>query len=107
LAATIICTSGKHFFLFLLQKISLKICYPYIFCVCQITDDKLWLTQKASSLAAAREINGSTKNPSSSFNEAETDAVTPEPTRKSHRAVPQTEKAKNCNKSRKKRLMLI
>jgi hypothetical protein len=107
LAATIICTSGKHFFLFLLQKISLKICYPYIFCVCQITDDKLSLTQKASSLAAAREINGSTKNPSSSFNEAETDAVTPEPTRKSHRAVPQTEKAKNCNKSRKKRLMLI
>ncbi|EFX72421.1 hypothetical protein DAPPUDRAFT_110786 [Daphnia pulex] len=46
------------------------------------SDDKLWLTQKASSLAAAREINGSTKNPSSSFDEAETDAVTPEPTKK-------------------------
>ncbi len=75
----------------------------YILCVRQITDDKLWLTQKASSLAAAREINGSTKNPSSSFDEAETDAVTPEPTRKSHRAVAQTEKAKQLQQDKKEK----
>ncbi len=73
-------------------------------CTSNYTDDKLWLTQKASSLAAAREINaGSTKNPSSSFDEAETDAVTPEPTRKSHRAVAQTEKAKQLQQDKKEK----
>jgi hypothetical protein len=82
--------------------------FPYAiyiyFCVRQISDDKLWLTQQASSLAAAREINaGSTKNSSSSFDEAETDAVTPEPTRKSHRAVAQTEKAKQLQEDKKEK----
>jgi hypothetical protein len=100
LAATIICSSGKSFFLFLLEKMSICLSI-YIFCVRQISDDKLWLTQQASSLAAAREMNaGSTKNSSSSFDD---DAVTPEPTRKSHRAVAQTEKAKQLQEDKKEK----